>query len=310
MERARVLLAGPGKVGSAFLRLAERRDDLEVVAVVGRSGRSVAEHLSTGAWDVVADATPTDLETGGPALANARVALGRGIHFATAAKGPLVCAYRELQDLSERHGVGFRFSAATGASLPTVDTVEFAFAGAKILSFEGVVNDTSNFVLDRMAEGMSMPAALAAATAVGIVDGDGRPDLSGADTASKIVGIANAIWSADLRIADAEIDGIYEISAERIAQVARRGGAVRIVGSARRDGAGVVHVAVGPRELEPGDPLLGVPGFTKTITYTSDTMGKLTLAGGQSDPLAAGAALLRDVLLLLRVGARPSRSAG
>ena len=100
------------------------------------------------------------------------------------------------------------------------------------------------------------------------------------------------------------IAGIYDVAPERITQLAQRGGAVRLVGSARRDDAGDVRIEIAPRDLESGDPLIGVPGFAKTITYMSDTMGRLTLVGGPSVPHAAGAALLRDVLLLLRVGAR------
>jgi homoserine dehydrogenase len=190
---ARVMLVGPGRVGRAFLELAAGRPELTVAGVVRSRGPKVAELLEREEWQVVADATPTDLATGGPALVHARLALGRGVHFATAAKGPLVRGHRELLALAARTGAGLRFSAATGAGLPTVDTVEFALAGARVERIEGVLNGTSNFVLDRMAEGADHDGALAEACRLGIADGDGRQDVSGADTAAKLVAIANAV---------------------------------------------------------------------------------------------------------------------
>lgn len=296
---ARVLLAGPGRVGSAFLELAAARPDLTVAGVVRSHGPTVAELLDAGEWHVVADATPTDLATGGPALAHARLALGRGVHFATAAKGPLVRDHRALTALAAANGAGLRFSAATGAGLPTVDTVEFALAGARVERIECVLNGTSNFVLDRMAAGDDLGAALAEARRLGIADGDGRQDVSGADTAAKLVAIANAVWGGALALEDVEVTGIEGLPPAAVAEAAAGGRPYRLVGTADAAGA-----RVHPERLDAGHPLAAVRGAEKAITFHTDTMGTLTLVGGRSDPRAAGAALLRDVLLLLRVGAR------
>lgn len=59
-----------------------------------------------------------------------------------------------------------------------------------------------------------------------------------------------------------------------------------------------------PRILDLSHPLAGVHGAEKAVSFISDTMRRLTLVDGKSDPVSAGAALLRDVLLLIRVGAR------
>jgi len=297
---ARVLLAGPGRVGGAFIDLASARSDIEVAGVARSSGPTVAELLDSGPWDVVADATPTDLETGGPALRHARLALGRGIHFATAAKGPLVNGYRELLSLAASTGAGFRFSAATGAGLPTVDTVEFALAGSAVEGVEGVLNGTSNYVLDRMAEGVEMSVALDEARERGIADGDGRQDISGADTAAKLIAIANAIWGSEARLDDVSVEGIEHLAPREVRDAAAAGGAYRLVGTAHAAGA----ASVAPRRLERGHPLVAVRGAEKAITFRTDSFGVLTLVGGRSDPKAAAAALLRDVILLLRVGGR------
>ncbi|HZU17360.1 MAG TPA: homoserine dehydrogenase [Candidatus Dormibacteraeota bacterium] len=300
---ARVLLAGPGRVGSAFLELAAGRPELEVAAVVRSTGPTVAELLAEGGWDVVADATPSDLATGGPALAHARAALGAGVHFATAAKGPLVRDHGALRELARRTGTGFRFSAATGAALPTVDMAEFALAGARVVAIEGVLNGTSNYVLDRMAESVDLETALAEARRRGIADGDGRPDVAGVDTAVKLVAIANAVWGTDLTLEDVAVTGIEGLDPDLVRGAARTGGAVRLIGRAAPEDSRV-RAEVRPSRVAGDHPLAGVRGADKAITFETDSMGRLTLSGGRSDPRAAGAALLRDVLLLLRVGPR------
>jgi len=226
--------------------------------------------------------------------------MSRFIHFATAAKGPLVRGHRELTALAAATGAGFRFSAATGAGLPTVDTVEFALAGGRVERIEAVLNGTSNFVLDRMAAGAALDAALAEARALGIADGDGRQDVSGADTAAKLVAIANAVWDRDLSLEDVALTGIEDLEPAALRGWAAAGGAHRLLASASATGPAVVR----PERLDAGHALAGVRGAEKAITFHTDTMGTLTLTGGRSDPRAAGAALLRDVLLLLRVGGR------
>jgi homoserine dehydrogenase len=319
---ARVLLAGAGRVGQAFLELAADRPEFLVAGVARSRGPSVGELLAEGEWHAVADATPTDLESGGPALEHARLALGRGVHFATAAKGPLVTGYGEVCALARSTGAGFRFSAATGAGLPTVDTVEFALAGSRLERIEGVLNGTSNFILDRMGQGCELEAALAEARRAGIADGDGSQDISGRDTAAKLVAIANAAWwgpaqresslllagrvregvppKFPLSLQDVDVTGIQDLSSASVCEAATSGVAYRLVGTAAVDEAPRVR----PERLDAGHPLASVHGAEKAISFRTDTMGTLTLTGGKSDPRAAGAALLRDVLLLLRVGGR------
>ena len=300
----RVLLAGPGRVGRAFLALARVRDDIDVAGVVASAGPTVADLLDQGRWDVVVDATPTDLESGGPALAHARLALGRGIHFATAAKGPVVLAYRELSALAARNGVGFRFSSAAGAALPTVDLIEFCFVGARILGIEGILNGTSNYILDRMLEsGASLADALAEARELGIAEGDGHLDVSGVDTAAKLIAIAIPALVADLQLDQIPVSGIEQVTVERLRAAQSVGKSVRLLGRAQIvDDRVLAEVSV--QLLDQSHPLAHVRGAQKAIKFETNTMGTLTLIGGRSDPVSAGAALLRDVLLLRRMGGR------
>ena len=75
---------------------------------------------------------------------------------------------------------------------------------------------------------------------------------------------------------------------------------MRLVGVAKRDESGRVSARVAPELLPPDHPLAGVEGAEKGITYTSDTMDRVTVVGGKSDPRGAAAALLKDLINIYR----------
>jgi homoserine dehydrogenase len=280
---------------------------IDVILRTIRSGGSFAgcpgvHPAAGGRWaienveaDVLIEATPTDLSTGEPGAAHIRAALARGLHAVTAAKGPLVFHLRELRTLASERGLQLRIGAATAAALPTIDLAESCLAGTDISRIKGVLNGTSNFILTELAAGQSYDQALRRAQQRGIAEADPTLDVNGHDTAAKLVLIAAWIWDADLRLRDVPTVGIVGVAPSQISAAAKAGSKVKLIGTAWRDPSGV-HASVGPETLSIMDPLAHVEGADKGVTFTTDTMGELTVIGGKSDPTGAAAALLRDVL--------------
>jgi len=339
-RRARILLCGFGRVGRAFARLLEAKRGrllaahglrLDLVGVGELAGSllcpeglapaeaadafeasgSLAGHpaLRPG-WkgidlireaeaDLLVEATPTDALTGEPALTHIRTALSRGMHVASANKGPFIRAFGELKSLAAGRGVALKLSAAAAAALPTLDLAQICLAGAEIRAIEGVLNGTSNFILTRMRTGgLGYAEALAEAQRMGIAETDPTLDVEGHDTANKLALIANVCMEADLRPDEVERTGITGLSAESVRGVGGR--IVRLVGRAERGPDGVVRARVAPEALPPEHPLAGVDGAEKGITYTTDTMDRVTVMGGKSDPKGAAAALLKDIINIYR----------
>jgi homoserine dehydrogenase len=254
--------------------------------------------------DVLVETTPTDIRTGEPALGHIRTALGRRMHVASANKGPFIRHYRELRELAAKQGVALKLSAAAAAALPTLDVAETCLAGTEILAIEGVLNGTSNFILTRMRAGHAYAAALGEAQRLGIAEPDPTLDVEGYDTANKLALIANAAMDADLVPEDVERVGITGLPADMVRAAAADGRMVRLVGRATRDGDGRVRARVAPEALPADHPLASVDGAEKGISYVTDTMHRVTVVGGKSDPRGAAAALLKDVLNIYR-GAIP-----
>lgn len=278
----------------------EARKSLAEFPVVGRPGWAGREVIERAAADVLVETTPTNIRDGEPALTHVRLALARGMHVASANKGPFLRHYGELRALAARHGAALKLSAAAAAALPTLDVGQVALAGARLAGFEGILNGTTNYILSRMAgEGATYAEALAEARRLGIAEPDPTLDVEGHDTANKVVIIANALLDADLTPERVPVQGITRITPEEVARARRAGTAIKLIGRAAREGDRLA-ASVGPVALPLDHPLAGVHGAEKAITYHTDTMDRITVMGGKSDPRGAAAALLKDIINIFR----------
>ncbi len=341
MRAVPIALTGFGHVSRAFLTLLreksptlERRYGLrfDLMAVVKSEGclfsgepLAVGRHLKDGATAVeshaawhegmtlsdllpragqggcLVECTPSDLRTGEPGLPYILAALENGWNVATAGKGALVVAFRRLRTLAADRGLALRFSGATAAALPTVDIGLISLAGAAIEGIQGILNGTSNYILTKMAEGLSYESALLEAQRWGIAEPDPSMDVGGWDSAAKLLLIANTCLDTDYGLGDVRVAGIDGLPAGFATQAAAEGKSAKLLASATpaKSGEGW-SLEVRPSLLDVSHPLFHVSGTEKGITFTTDTMGPVTLTGGRSSPRGAAAALLKDLINIYR----------
>jgi homoserine dehydrogenase len=268
--------------------------------IPGATGEAVIESLEA---DLVVEATPTNLTTGEPGLRHMRAALRRGMHVVAANKGPLVLCYAELQALSHQHQRQICMSAATAAALPTLDVGQTCLAGAQILSLEGILNGTTNFILTKMQEeGYHYPDALQEAQARGMAETDPTLDVEGFDTANKLLILSNTLLGTGYGPHDVTRSGITQITPQLVMEARRAGKCLKLIGRAGLS-QGRMRLSVALEELALDHPLASVRGAEKAVTYETDTMGRVTVMGGQSSPRGAAAALLKDIINLSRATA-------
>ncbi|MCR4426897.1 MAG: hypothetical protein NUW23_12050 [Firmicutes bacterium] len=249
---------------------------------------------------VVVDASASDLLTGEPALSRLKRAAAAGCHIITLNKAPLVADFPGLTGAAEASGVVLKFSGATAAGLPTLDTAVRSLAGAEILVIEGVLNATTNYILTSMSdEGLPYSEALTRAQALGLAETDPGRDVEGLDTACKILLLANAAMRAGKTLDDVSVQGITQVTRRDIAHWAMEGRTLRLVGRAVRNGDDV-SIEVKPTPIPNGDFLAQVRGDFKAVRFVTDIFGELTMVGGAGGPRAASATALKDLINLGR----------
>jgi len=257
---------------------------------------SVLESIKPG---VLVECTPSNIKSGGPGLSHIRDALDRGWNVVTASKGPLVVDFRGLHEKAEKKHVALKFSGATAAALPALDVALYSLAGAEISRIEGILNGTTNYILTRMKEGVDYKEALKEAQSKGIAETDPSLDVSGLDTASKILIISNALLKTDFTLDDMTVEGIDAIPPHLLTQGRKKDRALKLLGILIKR-AEELQLEVRLTVIDSSHPLFGVDGTNKGITFTTDTMNSVTVTGGKSDPKGAGASLLKDIINIYR----------
>jgi len=336
MQTLKVAIAGFGGVGRATADLLlSRREryrqvygvDVRLVAVCGsRAGLADANGLqanqldalqaglsgpgfvmASGA-DVLIEAGPSDYRSGEPGLAYLRAALPTGQDCIVISKGALVHSGRQLRELAQASGAMLKLSGAAAAALPTLDLLDHSLAGCKVLAIEGILNATTNYLLDAMStQGLGFDAALREAQAGGFAEADPRNDTEGWDTACKLLLLANFGLGADLTMDDLVVEGIQSVTAERVEAWRAKGLVPKLIGSlTRADGA--IRASVGIKTYPLSDPFAHVSGKNKAIRISSDAMGETLAIGCGVEPIATAAAALKDLEHILMARAARSSS--
>ncbi len=255
--------------------------------------------LLSGRADVVVEATPTNLKDGMPGLDHVRRALAAGCHVVSTNKGPVSLALPELQALAREKGVRYRIEGVLLSGTPAINLAQEALAGCDILSVQGIVNGTTNFILTRMEEGADYDAALAEAQELGYAETDPTADVEGWDAAVKAQVMANVFLGQSFAVNDVERTGISRLTSADIAAAKARGCRLKLIAKVERV-QGAVRAVVAPMELPLSHPLAGVSGAVNALTYQTDHLGEVTIVGPGAGRIETGQALLADLLALNR----------
>lgn len=282
-----------GVTGDRLLALAEGRGLL--AQLPGRQAGPANERLvASPDVDIVVEASFTNPETGEPALSLCRQALANGKSVVTTNKGPVAFAGHELETLARRSGARFLYEGAVMSGTPVVRLARTGFPGAQIRGFRGILNGTTNFMLERMGDGLDFDAALRLAQEAGYAEANPTQDVGGHDVALKVTILANLLFGTQLRPAEIPIGGI----GGSIPEGAPDNGVWKLIGEARRAADGSVEARVGLRWLSPEDTLAGIRGATNALELDVEYLGKLVCAGPGAGRVETAYALLSDLMTL------------
>jgi homoserine dehydrogenase len=283
VQPLRVALLGCGTVGGGvYQRLSALPEMFEVVGVgtrnVERAIQSdVPVRLVTTRLDTLI-AEPVDVVIellGGeePARTLVSKALRLGRHVVTANKSLLASDVASLERLASSNGVVLKYNAAVGGVLPALETVSRARMFGSLHSISGVLNGTTNFILDQLANGSDLAGAISVAQRNGFAERDPQLDLNGTDAAQKLVLLARAAFDVDLPLHSVRKQGI-----ENLTRIQNNGHVTRVVAECRRESQGIT-ATVSPVELPFDHPLASVRGVENRLLIQSQT-GRFWEVGG------------------------------
>ena len=239
--------------------------------------------------DVLVETTASNYKDAEPGMTHITEAMKHGLHVISVNKGPLALAFPSLMELATYNQVLLRFSGTVGGGTPILDYAKNSLLGERIVSFEGILNGTTNYILTNMANGMSFKDALNDAKQKGYVEADESLDLDGLDAAAKLVILAN--WVMDLKVTMPDIKriGIRNVSTDDIKNAAKKNCAVKLIASCNKE------LIVSPREISLDDPLC-VNGTLNAISFTSEHSGTQTIIGRGAGGIETASSIIRDLL--------------
>jgi homoserine dehydrogenase len=249
--------------------------------------------------DVVVELSPTDLQTGEPALGHIRAALESGKHVITTNKGPIALQYQALKQLAADHGVELGVEGTVMSGTPALRMGVELLSGAGISKIQGIINGTANFILTQMQDGKPYSTALAEAQSKGYAEADPTGDVEGYDAAGKLVILANVMMNIPLAVEDVEREGITRLTKDDICEAEAGGDVWKLIASLEKKD-NQIQARVRPERIPRSHPLASVRGATNAITYTTQLLGDITLIGPGAGRLETGYAILCDLLAIDR----------
>jgi homoserine dehydrogenase len=292
----KLALFGYGNVGRAFARLiASKRKTFpfRIVAIqtlrhgtvfdqrglpiepeFGTHVDSIDEFLDRARPEAVVELTTLNPATGEPAISHIRAALARSKHVVTANKGPIAHAYATLKEEARRAGVEFRFESTVMDGAPVFNLVRNNLPGCKIRGFAGVLNSTTNVVIEAMRSGRTLEEGIEEARGIGITEADATFDIDGWDAAAKTAALANVLMDAGLTPLDVDRRGIGRLTPEKLLALKAQGKTVRLVSRARATADGI-KLRVRAEVIGDTDVLASARGTSSFLLIDTDLMGTL-----------------------------------
>ncbi|EST33047.1 homoserine dehydrogenase [Streptomyces roseochromogenus] len=316
----KVALLGCGVVGSEVARImTTHADDLaqrigapvELAGVAVRRPAKVREGIPQEL--VTTDATALvkrgDIDVvveviGGiePARTLITTAFEHGASVVSANKALLAQDGAALHAVAEQNDKDLYYEAAVAGAIPLIRPLRESLAGDKVNRVLGIVNGTTNFILDKMdSTGAGYQEALDEATALGYAEADPTADVEGFDAAAKAAILAGIAFHTRVRLDDVYREGMTEVTAADFRSAKEMGCTIKLLAICERSKDGTsVTARVHPAMIPLTHPLASVRGAYNAVFVESDAAGQLMFYGPGAGGAPTASAVLGDLVAVCR----------
>jgi homoserine dehydrogenase len=326
LRTLKVALLGCGNVGAQVARiLIEDADTLAArtgakLELSGIAVRNVhtkrdvdlpQELFTTDADTLVKDADLVIELMGGiePARTLILSALRNGACVVTGNKALLAQDGPILHEEADKAGVQLSYEAAVAGAIPILRPIRDSLAGDRITRVLGIVNGTTNFILDQMdTTGAQFADALAEAQRLGYAEADPTADVEGHDAAAKAAILASLSFHTRFALENVHCEGISSVTAADIAAAKDAGFVIKLLAIAEKlpaagteaNGGDGVSVRVHPTLLPREHPLAAVHGAFNAVFIEAENAGELMFYGQGAGGTPTASAVLGDLVSAAR----------
>lgn len=296
----KVGLLGFGTVGSGVYEILNNSiSGIEVTKVLDRDltklpiiTNNINDIIDDKEIDIVVEAM------GGihPAYEYIIASLKSGKNVVTANKAVVAKYLEKFLKVAKENNVRFLFEASVGGGIPCLASIQKAKRIDKISRIYGILNGTSNFILDAMfKENKEFFDVLKTAQELGYAEADPSADIDGYDVLNKIV-IASVL-AYDFYI-DREVFPVYSmrnISKDDISYLKKNNKMIKYIGESIVKN-GKYEAFVMPNIFDITTQEATVPSNFNLVTIFGDTIGELKFYGQGAGKLPTANAIVQDIL--------------
>lgn len=257
--------------------------------------------------DIIADDDEigTVVETMGgvePAFTFCMKCLKKGKNVVSSNKALVAAKAQELFAAARENNAAFMFEAAVCGGIPVIRTMFSSLSANNILSFAGILNGTTNFILTKMIdEKMSFDTALKIAQEKGYAEKDPTADVDGLDAGRKTAILASIAYGHHFFEDEIHTEGIRGVTLEDAAYADSYGCKIKLLGKADKRNNGKIGAIVCPFFVDNNSMISGVNGVYNAISITGDSIGNVLLFGAGAGKEATASAVVGDVMECARL---------
>lgn len=304
----RVVAIATGSRGSlvneAGIDLAKACRDMETLHRFDTESSDFSDMVSmeiadTVDYDVLIELTPLAIFSGQPAIDHITAALNRKKHAITANKGPIAWAFESLRRLAGEQGVEFYYETTVMDGTPVFNLVDETLRLCKVTEVKGILNSTTNFILEELAKGKDYDEAIREGKERGFVEADPSMDVEGWDAAAKTAALLNVLMGANITPYQIDRKGIEDITVEQIRDAEARGKAIKLLCRGTIENGKVIG-RVAPEEIDKNELLAAVTGTSSVVSITTDLMGTVSVVEHDPEIEQTGYGVLSDLIRVMK----------
>ncbi|MBQ9833216.1 MAG: homoserine dehydrogenase [Clostridia bacterium] len=300
-------LLGFGVVGSGVYDIiangtALELRNIEVKRIISLVVTPGFEHLITKNIDDIVNDDEIELVVeamGGlhPAYEFVMACINAGKHVVSSNKHLVSNYFTQLNEAAEKNNVQFRYTPSAGGGIPWLSTLKRARRSDEIEQIWGIVNGTTNYILDSMVkDDTDFSVALKEAQRLGYAEADPSADIDGLDTQRKCIISANLAFDVVIDEKDVPAFGIRNITHSDVSYFEKNGWVCKLFANAGRNQDDSVYAYVVPVLLDKFEIEAGVASNYNCITYVGKYVGRSSYIGQGAGKLPTGNSVVQDIL--------------